>query len=73
MNIDNPLNNLDIISIEPIKYYDRRNKKLSNYNLVILEGKECLITKKKHEEIDEHNRVIRNKDLEFLRYLNKQM
>ena len=61
--------NPDIIRIEQIKIYDKRNKKLSNYNLVMLYGKECLITKERYDEIEEHNRKLRNEDLGFLKYL----
>ena len=71
MKTYNLLNNLDIIEMELVKRYDKRNKKLSNYNLVILYGKEQLITKERYDEIWEHNRVLQNKDLEFAKYLSK--
>ncbi len=71
MTTHNPLNNLDIINITLVKSYDKRNKKLSNFELVILDGKEQLITKQKFDEIWEHNRVLRNKDLEFMKFLSK--
>lgn len=62
--------NLDIIRIEVIKIYDRRNKKLKNYNLVKIYDKEQLITKDEYDRIEEHNRVLHNQDLEFKKYLN---
>ena len=62
--------NLDIIRIEVIKIYDRRNKKLKNYNLVKIYDKEQLITKEEYDRIEEHNRVLHNQDLEFKKYLN---
>ena len=71
MNYDNPLNNLDIIKLEVVKIYDKRNKELSNYNLVILDGKEQLITKERYDEIYEHNRILKNEDLKFMKYLSK--
>jgi len=71
MNYENPLNNLDIIKLEVVKIYDKRNKELSNYNLVILDGKEKLITKERYDEIYEHNRVLKNEDLKFMKYLIK--
>ena len=61
--------NPDIIRIEVIKIYDKRNKKLGNYNLVLLYDKECLITKERYDEIEEHNRKLRNEDLKFLQYI----
>ena len=64
-NIMNP----DIIRIKPIKIYDKRNKELSNYNLVMLYDKECLITKERYDEIRDYNRKLRNEDLMFLKYL----
>ena len=67
----NPLNNLDIIDLELVKSYDKRNNKLSEHNLVILNGQEQLMTKAKCDEISEHNRVIRNQDLKFIKYLKK--
>jgi len=67
----NPLNNLDIIDLEIVKSYDKRNKKLSEYNLVILNSQEQLMTKTECDNIQEHNRVIRNEDLKFIKYLKK--
>ncbi len=66
----NPLNNLDIIDLEVVKSYDRRNKDLANYNLVKYYGKEMLMTKEECDRIDENNRVLRNEDLKFMKYLN---
>tara|TARA_R110000772_G_C12967446_1_gene404193 strand:+ start:82 stop:318 length:237 start_codon:yes stop_codon:yes gene_type:complete len=66
----NPLNNLDIIDLEVVKSYDRRNKDLANYNLVKYYGKEMLMTKEECDRIDESNRVLRNEDLKFMKYLN---
>ena len=65
----NPLNNLDIIDLEVVKYYDRRNKDLANYNLVKYYGKEMLMTKEECDRIYENNRVLRNEDLKFMKYL----
>ena len=67
----NPLNNLDIIDLEVLKSYDKRNKTLSDKNLVKLNGKQQLMTKVKCDEIHEHNRVLRNEDLKFINYLKK--
>jgi len=69
----NPLNNLDIIDLELVKSYDKRNKKLSEHNLVILNGQEKLMTKVECDNIQEYNRVIRNEDLKFIKYLKKAM
>jgi hypothetical protein len=66
----NPLNNLDIIDLEIVKSYDRRNKDLAKYNLVKYYGKEMLMTKEECDRIDENNRVLRNEDLKFMKYLN---
>ena len=66
----NPLNNLDIIDLEVVKSYDRRNKDLANYNLVKYYGKEMLMTKEECDRIDDNNRVLRNEDLKFMKYLN---
>ena len=66
----NPLNNLDIIDLEVVKSYDRRNKDLANYNLVKYYGKEMLMTKEECDRIYENNRVLRNEDLKFMKYLN---
>ena len=66
----NPLNNLDIIDLEIVKSYDRRNKDLANYNLVKYYGKEMIMTKEECDRIDENNRVLRNEDLKFMKYLN---
>jgi hypothetical protein len=64
--------NPDIIKIEVIKRYDRRNKELANFNLVSLYGGEPqLITKEEHDKIDDKNRVMRNADLAFSQYLSK--
>jgi len=65
----NPLNNLDIIDLEVVKYYDRRNKDLAKYNLVKYYGKEMLMTKEECDRIYENNRVLRNEDLKFMKYL----
>jgi len=69
----NPLNNLDIIDLELVKSYNKRNKKLSEHNLVILNGQEKLMTKVECDNIQEYNRVIRNEDLKFIKYLKKAM
>tara|TARA_B100000035_G_C20598746_1_gene378687 strand:+ start:103 stop:297 length:195 start_codon:yes stop_codon:yes gene_type:complete len=58
--------NLEFIQIELKKSYDRRNPELADYNLVILEGAECLITKEEYDFIDaEYNREVRNSILEL--------
>ena len=69
--------NLDIIKLEVIKRFDRRNKQLGEYVHIVMsisdvcEDVECIITKDEYDFIEhEYNRELRNDDLAFVKFLN---
>jgi len=69
--------NLDIIKLEVIKRFDRRNKQLGEYVHIVMsisdvcEDVECIITQNEYDFIEhEYNRELRNDDLAFVKFLN---
>jgi len=70
-------NNTDIIILNDVKIYDRKNKQLFGYVKVtmsifdVCEGVECLITKDEYDFINlEYNYELERDDLRFEQSLN---
>lgn len=72
-------NNTDIIILNDVKIYDRKNKQLFGYVKVtmsifdVCEEVECLITKEEYDFINlEYNYELERDDLRFEQLLNRQ-
>jgi len=70
-------NNTDIIILNEVNIYDRRNKELFGYVKVnmsifdVCDNVECLITKEEYDFIHhDYNYELERDDLNFMRYLN---